>query len=138
MILHPFPQFWYIKRSFVHKFSFRSALCWNNYNTIEFDLHLHANRTLHLHLYYSLAVTIKNNFYFRIFWMLIFFCMILATISGLSALIDVWINYPSIMFIENTKSTIQEIPFPMIMICPSSQMRKSVLEKYSGTNSSYW
>ncbi|CAI6361039.1 unnamed protein product [Macrosiphum euphorbiae] len=42
------------------------------------------------------------------------------------------------MFIENTKSTIQEIPFPMIMICPSSQMRKSVLEKYSGTNSSYW
>ncbi|XP_029345801.1 pickpocket protein 28-like [Acyrthosiphon pisum] len=42
------------------------------------------------------------------------------------------------MFIENTKSAIQEIPFPMITICPSSQMRKSVWEKYSDTNSSYW
>ncbi|KAL4090753.1 hypothetical protein QTP88_025530 [Uroleucon formosanum] len=42
------------------------------------------------------------------------------------------------MFIENTKSSIQEIPFPSVTICPSSQIRKSVWEKYMDTNSSYW
>ncbi|KAL5233284.1 hypothetical protein ACI65C_000694 [Semiaphis heraclei] len=77
-------------------------------------------------------------FSLEIFWILIFVCMLLATISGLCALIDVWINYPSIIFIDNTNSAIQEIPFPMITICPSGQIRKSVWEKYSNTNSSYW
>ncbi|CAI6361410.1 unnamed protein product [Macrosiphum euphorbiae] len=42
------------------------------------------------------------------------------------------------MFIENTESPIREIPFPSIMICPSSQIRKSVWDKYMDTNSSYW
>lgn len=39
------------------------------------------------------------------------------------------------MFIENTDTDIDEIPFPMILICPLNQMRKQHLG--SETNSSY-
>ncbi|CAI6362930.1 unnamed protein product [Macrosiphum euphorbiae] len=42
------------------------------------------------------------------------------------------------MFIENTESAIQDIPFPSINICPSNQLRKWVFEKHMDTNSSYW
>lgn len=64
--------------------------------------------------------------------------MILITFEGLRILVNIWINNPTVMFIENTESPIREIPFPSITICPSSQIRKSVWEKYMGTNSSYW
>ncbi|XP_060849633.1 pickpocket protein 28-like, partial [Rhopalosiphum padi] len=72
------------------------------------------------------------------FWILIFVLMISITLKALSVLASVWINNPTVMFIENTESPIREIPFPSIMICPSSQLRKSVWEKYMDTNSSYW
>lgn len=64
--------------------------------------------------------------------------MISITFKGLNVLANVWINNPTIMFTENTESAIQEIPFPSITICPSSQIRRSVWEKYMNTNSSYW
>ncbi|XP_016657249.1 pickpocket protein 11-like [Acyrthosiphon pisum] len=63
--------------------------------------------------------------------------MISITFEALSVLANVWINNPTIMFIENTESPIREIPFPSIMICPSSQIRKSVWDKFMDTNSSY-
>lgn len=53
-------------------------------------------------------------------------------------LVNIWINNPTVMFIENTESTISEIPFPQITICPSDRIRKSVWEKYKNTNSSNW
>lgn len=65
--------------------------------------------------------------------------MITITFKGLNkVIIKIWINNPTVMFIENTESPIQEIPFPSVTICPSSQIRKSVWEKYMDTNSSYW
>ncbi|XP_050060299.1 pickpocket protein 28-like [Aphis gossypii] len=64
--------------------------------------------------------------------------MISITFKSLNILANVWINNPTIMFTENTESAIQEIPFPSITICPSSQIRRSVWEKYMNTNSSYW
>ncbi|XP_050060296.1 pickpocket protein 28-like isoform X3 [Aphis gossypii] len=72
------------------------------------------------------------------FWILIFVLMISITLKALSVLVNVWINHPIVMFIENTESPIQEIPFPSIVICPSSQIRKSVWEKHMNTNSTYW
>lgn len=78
------------------------------------------------------------SFYFRVYWFLIFFLMMFITFTSMSALINVWINSPTVMFIENTESAISEIPFPQIIICSSNQLRKSVWEKYKNTNSSYW
>ncbi|XP_022161246.1 pickpocket protein 28-like [Myzus persicae] len=74
----------------------------------------------------------------KLFWILTFLCMISITCGALRVLIDVWIDSPTIIFIENTESAIQDIPFPSINICPSSQLRKWVWEKHMNTNTSYW
>ncbi|XP_060875934.1 pickpocket protein 11-like [Metopolophium dirhodum] len=74
----------------------------------------------------------------KLFWILTFLCMISITFGILRFLIDIGIDRPTIMFIENTESAIQDIPFPSINICPSNQLRKWVWEKHMDTNSSYW
>jgi len=86
------------------------------------------------------GVSIMKNIinYFRLFWILTFLCMISITFGALKVLIEVGIDNPTIMFIENTESPIQDIPFPSINICPSNQVRKWVWEKHMNTNSSYW
>ncbi|KAL4090752.1 hypothetical protein QTP88_025529 [Uroleucon formosanum] len=74
----------------------------------------------------------------KLFWILTFICMISITFGALKVLIEVGIDNPTIMFIENTESAIRDIPFPSINICPSNQVRKWVWEKHMNTNSSYW
>lgn len=86
------------------------------------------------------GISIMKNItnYFRLFWILTFLCMISITFGALKVLIEVGIDNPTMMFIENTESAIQDIPFPSINICPSNQVRKWVWEKHMNTNSSYW
>ncbi|XP_015375742.1 PREDICTED: pickpocket protein 11-like, partial [Diuraphis noxia] len=74
----------------------------------------------------------------KLFWVLTFLFMISITLGALRGLMNVWIDSPTIIFIENTESSIQDIPFPSINICPSNQLRKWVWEKHMNTNSSYW
>lgn len=52
--------------------------------------------------------------------------------------LNVWINNPSVMFVENKEIGLQEIPFPAITICPSDQMRTWVWDKHKNSNNSYW
>lgn len=77
-------------------------------------------------------------FFFRFFWICIFIWMACLTNISLVNLLDVWINNPTVMFIENTESAIENIPFPKITICPIDQMPKSVWEKYENSNTTYW
>lgn len=74
----------------------------------------------------------------RIFWVLVFLLTISTTILSLIAVSIVWMKNPTIMVIENNDSLIQDIPFPAITICPSSQIRKKVYEEYMNTKSSNW
>lgn len=74
----------------------------------------------------------------RLFWILTFAFMLTITVFALRSMINVWINSPTVMFIENTESAIREIPFPSFTICPANQIRKWVWEKYKNTNTPYW
>lgn len=70
------------------------------------------------------------------FWNVTYLCMILITFLSLRVLINIWFNVPIVMFLENTESGIQEIPFPTITFCPSNQLRKWVWEKNVNIKSS--
>lgn len=70
-------------------------------------------------------------YYFRSFWILFTIGLASATYYQLDFFISIWINNPTFMYIENNETPIKEIPFPMITICPTSQVRKWVYEKYT-------
>lgn len=64
--------------------------------------------------------------------------MVSLTFFYTKSVYNVWMYNPVLMYNENTKTGIHEIPFPKLMICPFDQLRKSVWEKHRNTNTSYW
>lgn len=82
--------------------------------------------------------TLVYLFIFRTYWISTFFLVLFLSTTNIMSIIDVWINNPTIIVIENSESSIYDIPFPSLGICSTNQLRKSVWERYMNTNTSYW
>lgn len=61
----------------------------------------------------------------------------MATAYVLKFFINVWVDHPTFMYIENTDTAVREIPFPLITVCPANQIRKWVFEKFMDANNSF-
>ncbi|XP_050421985.1 pickpocket protein 28-like [Adelges cooleyi] len=52
-------------------------------------------------------------------------------------LIGLWLQSPSVIYVDNTESSIKEIPFPTITICSSNQIRKQLWTASQRNDSSF-